>query len=106
MKASFHKKGPGELEIHLTGELSIEHSEELKRIFELHLPNCPKIGIRVQEVDLLDLAFLQVLVAAAKKAKNAGSYISFEFQLPEDYTQLIEISGLTSSFLESVQHSE
>ncbi|MEA1876635.1 MAG: STAS domain-containing protein [Bacteroidota bacterium] len=102
MKVSFEKQTADELTIVLSGDLGLEHVDELKRVLELKLPNMNRISIELKDIESIDLSTQQIFLAAAIYAKNNDRYFKVNFNIDQDMTQLIETSGITENFLNKI----
>lgn len=102
MKVSFENLTADELTIVLSGDLGLEHVDELKRILELRLPNMNRLCIELKDIESIDLSTQQILLAAAIYAKNNGRYFKVNFNIDQDLTQLIETSGITENFINKI----
>jgi len=102
MNVSYENRTENELTIVLSGNLGLEHADELKRILELRLPNSNEVNIELQEVENFDLSTQQILVAAALYAKKNGRFFNVNLNLDQDLTQLIETSGITEKFINNI----
>ncbi len=104
MNVSFENRTADELTIILSGDLDLDNADELKRILELRLLNSNILNIELKDIESFDLSTQQILLAAARYAKDKGKSFNVNFDLDQDLTQLIEISGITENFINKAGH--
>lgn len=74
---STHKAGH---DVHLTGRLTIDRAEQLKRRLQEAIAGTTDVLLRFDQVHEVDLSFIQLLWAARQHAEHSG--VRFRIQRP------------------------
>jgi ABC-type transporter Mla MlaB component len=78
-----------------SGEISFNHIQAIYKETESLLKACPQPEILVEDVDLLDLSFIQLLISLKKTYP-----IKVKLKLNEDLDELIRVSGFYKYIIE------
>lgn len=92
---SFSVNKEGEISIlHIKGRLDAISSPKLEtKVKEIIASGCKKLLINFNEVDYLSSAGMRLLLATAKKLKEAGGTLVIS-DLNDDILEIIKIAGL------------
>lgn len=82
-------------QIVFTGELSFNHIESIFKKTASILKTRPKADIILEDVDILDLSFIQMLISLKKTYQS-----KVELNLSEDLIELIQVSGFYKYLIE------
>jgi anti-anti-sigma factor len=90
-------------EMTLSGNLTIANAEELKNKMMAGL-EFENISIRLKDVESIDLAGVQVLLAYARSAKEKKQKTGFLTELPDEIRDILNSAGISqklkSAFIE------
>ncbi len=79
-------------EIRFSGFLDISNIDNiLEEVQDLQLGE-KEVKVKIEEVETLDLSFLQVLLALKKKIEGGGR-CEVEWDINEEYERLLEVTG-------------
>lgn len=79
--------------LHLEGCLTIHQIEAIKQEIEAELNTGKTLQLKVQHVEQLDVAFLQLLMVLRNKYQQLGQSIIIEMNLSQDMERLLIVSG-------------
>ncbi len=89
-----HSEKDGEMEVHLSGNLIINHIEkihaELQGILTMEQP----ISMFIDDPDNIDITFVQEVISIRKTLFENGKEFKVNTTLKDDLSQLIEKAGL------------
>lgn len=87
----------------LSGSLTIANAEEMKNKMLAGL-EFEHISITLKEVESIDLAGVQVLLAYARSAKEKQQQTKFLIEVPEEISEILHSAGISqklkSAFIE------
>ncbi len=81
-----------------TGDLSVSGASELQQQLLKLLPRASTIEVKVDDVENIDLSFLQLLLAWATSMKQSGKNLTFDFRLGQEFTRIFDESGFQQMF--------
>lgn len=79
--------------IELSGELSIQHIQEIRDELDKAMSNFSNIEIFISDVYIIDLTILQYFISLKKSESVLNKSIKFSFDLSEGLKELIEHAG-------------
>jgi len=92
-----HKEVKGEIDITLSGQLTINSIVKLVAEMKPLLKNASNVKIHVKEVENIDLTFIQMLFAIKNSGKKDNYKINVSMDLSEELTLLIDNAGFHSA---------
>lgn len=87
------EEGEGATTLHLSGDLTITHGEELRALLAVAVITFDRLVLRLGELNGLDLSALQVLCAAHRVASEQGRAVSLEGTGSEVFQGTLEKGG-------------
>jgi anti-anti-sigma factor len=81
-------------EIRLEGAIDIASAAELKALLLQALASGSEVRVLLQDATELDVTAVQLLWAAGREARNAGSVFTLVEPLPEEITKALAEAGL------------
>ncbi|NLX71843.1 MAG: hypothetical protein GXY94_00865 [Bacteroidales bacterium] len=92
-----YKSNKGELDIILSGQLTIVSIKKITESVKAQLNNKPKkVSITVNDVENIDLTFVQLLQSIKNSGVKNGFEVEVSLKLPEDLSSLIKNAGFGS----------
>ena len=92
-----YKSNKGELDIILSGQLTIVSIKKITESVKTQLNNKPKkVSITVNDVENIDLTFVQLLQSIKNSGVKNGFEVEVSLKLPEDLSSLIKNAGFGS----------
>lgn len=92
-----YKSNQGELDIILSGQLTIVSIKKITESVKAQLNNKPKkVSITVNDVENIDLTFVQLLQSIKNSGVKNGFEIEASLELPDDLSSLIKNAGFGS----------
>lgn len=92
-----YKSNQGELDIILSGQLTIVSIKKITESVKAQLNNKPKkVSITVNDVENIDLTFVQLLQSIKNSGVKNGFEIEASLKLPDDLSSLIKNAGFGS----------
>ena len=92
-----YKSNQGELDIILSGQLTIVSIKKITESVKAQLNNKPKkVSITVNDVENIDLTFVQLLQSIKNSGVKNGFEVEVSLKLPEDLSSLIKNAGFGS----------
>ena len=92
-----YKSNKGELDIILSGQLTIVSIKKITESVKAQLNNKPKkVSITVNDVENIDLTFVQLLQSIKNSGVKNGFEVEDSLKLPEDLSSLIKNAGFGS----------
>ncbi|EMR03978.1 STAS domain-containing protein [Cesiribacter andamanensis] len=79
----------------LSGNFSIAHSEQLRQLLLQHCQPERPLLLRVGEIEVLDLSFLQLLLAFTQPLAEGPPPYQLHRDLSPQLQQLLRLAGLT-----------
>ncbi|RKX75755.1 MAG: hypothetical protein DRP87_13795 [Spirochaetes bacterium] len=87
------KKDNGKIVLKLKGEASIENAEKIHKSFLQFINNNETLLLDLDEVEKVDISFLQILAALCKTLNEKKGEILFLTSLPKPLEEALIISG-------------
>jgi anti-anti-sigma regulatory factor len=97
--ANEEKKDKKSVQILLEGELVLSNCASAKKTFEEFLKKYTNFKLKLQNVEAIDLAFVQLIISFCDTAKNEKKHIKIEKQLSPDIEKTLNQTGVIT-FLE------
>lgn len=92
-----YKSNKGELDIILSGQLTIVSIKKITESVKAQLNNKPKkVSITVNDVENIDLTFVQLLQSIKNSGVKNGFEVEVSLKLPDDLSSLIKNAGFGS----------
>jgi ABC-type transporter Mla MlaB component len=92
-----YKSNKGELDIILSGQLTIVSIKKITESVKTQLNNKPKkVSITVNDVENIDLTFVQLLQSIKNSGVKNGFEVEVSLKLPDDLSSLIKNAGFGS----------
>lgn len=83
-------------QISISGFLTIENAQQLKKEFIAVIPNLNnQVKIVIHEVDDIDVSFVQLVVAFTRHVTNIGIMYNLQWNLDDEQRLLFENVGLS-----------
>lgn len=89
------KKDDGSNVITLSGNLTISNSKKIQQSLIEAFKPLKNISIEINEVENIDLSFIQLIYTLSVESKNFGKNINITSKLNEDLRLLIENAGFS-----------
>ncbi|GAA0529296.1 anti-anti-sigma regulatory factor [Rhizomicrobium palustre] len=89
--------------LELRGELTIRTATDTHHLLQTALQKRTDIAIDMAHTDDIDLTLIQLLVSAAKTARQSGSAITLPDPLPEQVSALLTRGGFSRDDIEAVR---
>jgi anti-anti-sigma factor len=89
------KNDDGSAVITLSGNLTISNSEKIQHSLIEAFKLSINISIEINEIENIDLSFIQLIYSLSKESKNFGKNINITSKLNEDMRLLIENAGFS-----------
>lgn len=93
-----HKDLKGELDITMSGQLTISNITKIVAEMKVLLKNASKVTINVKEVENMDLTFVQLLFAIKNSGRMENYKTNINMDLSEELTLLISNAGFQKAF--------
>ncbi|TCO10932.1 STAS domain-containing protein [Natronoflexus pectinivorans] len=90
------KENNGQLDIALSGQLTINSIKKITEEIKSHIKNPKSVSVFVNDVDNIDLTFIQLLQSIKNSGKKNGYEVSFSMKLPEDLSALLKNAGFSN----------
>ncbi len=81
-----------------TGDLSVAKTAEMQQQLLKAGLKVKNLEIVTDQVENLDLSFLQLLFSWAKEMKQSGKNLIFEFRMDEEFNRIFNESGFKEAF--------
>ncbi len=81
-----------------SGDLSVAEAAEIQQQLLKARWKTENFEIVVDQVENIDLSFLQLLLAWSKAQKQSGKNLIFDFRLGEEFQRIFEESGFKEAF--------
>lgn len=92
-----YKSNKGELDIILSGQLTIVSIKKITESVKTQLNNkAKKVSITVNDVENIDLTFVQLLQSIKNSGVKNGFEVEVSLKLPDDLSSLIKNAGFGS----------
>ena len=78
----------------ITGDFTIEQTENIRRIFVENIDKFTDFEVRVNQIESFDLSALQLLIALKKRVEKDKKKLNISIDLPAHLKQLTVQSGL------------
>lgn len=89
-----HTKNGGVMEIHMSGNLIINHIEKIHAELQGILTMEESVKMYVDDPENVDITFIQEIISIRKTLVGKGLEFKIETKLKDDLSQLIEKAGL------------
>jgi anti-anti-sigma regulatory factor len=99
-KASIHIKSQGKNKdkialVQIEGELVLGNLDTIKKDMLETIKQYNRLHIEVKNVKAMDLTCIQLLCAVKKTLQDFGKYASFQIELPQELTLILNHAGFT-----------
>jgi anti-anti-sigma regulatory factor len=81
-------------ELHLNGPLSIQHAKHIKEALMDALNRKTPLLVTCSNTSQLDLAVLQLFIAATKTAAQSGTQITFNVNIPASLQPILQHANM------------
>ncbi len=84
--------------LRFSGDLSIAQATQFQQQLLKFAAKATHIDIKIDNVENMDLSFLQLLFSWAKSMKKSEKKLNFEFMLNEEFSRIFDESGFRQVF--------
>ncbi|HFB62005.1 MAG TPA: STAS domain-containing protein [Bacteroidetes bacterium] len=81
-----------------SGDLGVAAAAELQQQLLKTETKTPRLEIKTERIENMDLSFLQLLLSWAKEKKQSGKSLTFDFRMDEEFKRIFEESGFKEAF--------
>ncbi len=89
---------PNRSSLLFSGDLNVAYASELQQQLLKAASRVFLVDVKVDNVDNMDLSFLQLLLAWAKSVKQSGKNLTFDFHLEQELERIFDESGFRQAF--------
>lgn len=81
------------LQIVMSGNLSINTIEEIKRDLDANVDMNQNINIIIKDINIIDISLLQLIYAIKKSMESKNKEFHYKLELNQEYKELISLAG-------------